>query len=58
MSKDEGVNKVVRYEMENILKAFGEYYRKEWRSSRALYGGGKASEMICQVIEDHYNQLN
>jgi UDP-GlcNAc3NAcA epimerase len=55
---EEGVNKVVGYEKENILKAFIEYYRKEWKSSKALYGGGKASEMICQVIEEHYNQLN
>lgn len=55
---EEGVNKVVGYEKENILKAFAEYYQKAWKSGRALYGGGTASEMICQVIEEHYNQLN
>lgn len=55
---EEGVNKVVGYEQENVLKAFADYYRKEWKSGKALYGGGKASEMICQVIEAHYKQLS
>lgn len=51
---EEGLNQVVGFEKENILRAFSEYFQKTWKADKALYGGGKASEMICQVIEEHF----
>lgn len=47
------VNRIVGFDKELILAGFMDLSGKPWQSGAELYGGGKASETICAVIEKH-----
>ena len=55
---EQGVNKVVGYETDNILKGFNEFRNKTWNATSDLYGSGNASEVICDAIIKHHHQLS
>jgi UDP-GlcNAc3NAcA epimerase len=50
---EHGYNEVVGYSEEKIYDAFQRAIGKKWNNSIDLYGGGKASEKIYQVILEH-----
>lgn len=49
-----GFNTVVGFEKDRILEAFEKAKNKAWNNTVDLYGGGKASEVICEVLKKHY----
>ncbi|MBX2944876.1 MAG: UDP-N-acetylglucosamine 2-epimerase (non-hydrolyzing) [Cyclobacteriaceae bacterium] len=53
---EQGVNRIVGFDRDAILSGFAEFSGKPWKTNAELYGGGKASEAICSVIEEHSKQ--
>lgn len=50
-----GYNLVAGFESDKIMESFNNLKNRVWKGETGLYGGGKASEIICDAILDHYN---
>lgn len=55
---EQGVNKVVGFETEKILSGFDELYNKPWNAESDLYGGGRASAVICDAIVQYHCKVS
>lgn len=52
---EHGYNFIAGYDQNLILDLFAKLISKPWKSGDDLYGGGFASNTICDVIEAHFN---
>ncbi len=51
---EHGYNFIAGYDKNTILDLFAKLINKPWKSGDDLYGGGLASNSICNVIEAHH----
>lgn len=51
-----GYNLIAGFESDKIMDSFRALKDREWKGEAGLYGGGKASDVICEAIVEHYDR--